>query len=132
MTGSAQTSNGFDTEKTKSFVNRVEEIEREIDSERGSFMAKCKALRDDINDVLEEAKEAGLPRKALRKVLQSRKLERKVEAIREDLESEDQDSFDLIRLALGDLGDLPLGQTVLDKKAAKQKQASANLDELVD
>lgn len=112
------TTNGFDSQKTKSYVDRIENIEAEIASERGKFMARCKELRKDISDVLDEAKSDGIPKKALRAVIKTRAIQAKIENIREDLEGEDQDNYDLIRHAIGDLADLPLGKAALERAAA--------------
>ncbi len=128
----ARTTNGFDAQKTQSFVDRIEALDRQKESERGAFMATCREIEDDKNEILEEAKGAGIPTKALKRVLKTRALERKVEAIRDALEDDEQDTFDLIRQALGDLQDTPLGQAALEKKTAKAKQASADVDALTD
>lgn len=128
--GAAAIGNGkFDPTKTKEFVSRIESLHGDLLSERGSYMQTCKGIRDDIAIVLDEAKEAGIPKKELRKVIKARELERKANEIRDDLESDEQDNFDLIRQALGDLDGTPLGQAALAKPKGKRgrprKQAPA-------
>lgn len=107
-------SNGYDAAKTKSFVSRIENLHAEIATIMGTALNECKTVHADIKLVYDEAKEeAGIPKKALKKVVKARELERKAAAVREDLEAEDQDTFDMIRQALGDLADTPLGQSAM-------------------
>jgi uncharacterized protein (UPF0335 family) len=105
--------NGFDPQTVNSFVARVENRHEELLSERSKYMLACKGVREEIKEILDEAKDAGIPKRALRSVIKVRDLEAKAEKVREELEAEDQESHDQIRLALGDLADLPLGQAVL-------------------
>lgn len=106
-------SNGFDPEKTKSFVERIENLHGDLDKERSAYMLACKGIRGDIKSVLDEAKDAGIPKKELKAVVKTRALAKKLEAIRDDLEGEQQDTYDMIRHAIGDLADTPLGQAAL-------------------
>jgi len=115
MTTPAKT-NGFDPEKTKSYVGRVENLHKDLQTERGKYMATCKAIREDIKVVFAEAKDEGFPNKSLKAVVKARELERKANAQRDDLGDLDlQDKFDMIRHALGDLADTPLGKAATVK-----------------
>jgi hypothetical protein len=78
-------------------------------------MNRARQIRDSIARVLVEAKDAGIPKKEFKLVIRTRALENKLEAIREDLEPDEAETYDAIRTALGDLGDLPLGQAALAK-----------------
>jgi uncharacterized protein (UPF0335 family) len=95
------------------YVERVERLHAEILKERAECMVTCRALRADINEVLQEANEAGIARRSLKAVLKARALEAKADAVREDLEPEDRVGYDDIRVALGDFADTPLGQAAL-------------------
>lgn len=122
----AATTNGYDPDKAKSYVERVENLKAEIRSIKARNAKECQDLQNDIADVLDEAKGDGFPKKELRKVLQTRELERKLEEVREDLEPDEQDRYDLLRFALGDIKDQPVGHQTdlvdaLDRmKAAEQ------------
>lgn len=106
-------SNGYDAEKVKNFIARIESLHADIASEMGTALSRCKDIHADIKIVYDEAKDAaGIPKKALKKVVKARELERKAAQCREDLEGDAQDSYDLIRHALGDLADTPLGEAV--------------------
>lgn len=104
----------YDAEKTQGFVDRIENLHADIATIMSKALNACRAVHGDIKIVYQEAKdEAGIPKKALKKVVQARALEQKARAVREDLEAEDQDDFDRIRQALGDLADTPLGAAAL-------------------
>jgi len=114
-------SNGYDPEKVKNYVDQIESLHADIASIMGAALNECKQVHSDIKLVLDEAKDNdGIPKKALRKVIKARSLERKAAEVREDLEGDDQDSFDLIRHALGDLGDTPLGAAALERAQSRK------------
>lgn len=114
--GSAVRSNGYDPEQVKSFVSRVENLEQEVELLKVDFKEKTIGpLKEDIKQVVEEAEQAGIPKKELKAVLKRRAAHRKAEAIREKLKSYEQTNFDNLRLALGDLSELPLGAAALSK-----------------
>jgi uncharacterized protein (UPF0335 family) len=108
--------NGFNPQTVNSFVARIENLHGEIDSERGKYMAACKGIRAGIKDTLDDAKDSGIPKRALKSVIKARALERKAAAVRDELEAEDQDAHDLLRQALGDLAELPLGRAALGEQ----------------
>jgi uncharacterized protein (UPF0335 family) len=108
--------NGFDSAKVQSYTDRIESLHADIASIMSAAMNECKSVHGDIKLVYDEAKaEAGIPKKALKKVIQVRALERKAEQKREELEGDDLETFDQIRHALGDLADLPLGKAALQR-----------------
>jgi uncharacterized protein (UPF0335 family) len=123
-------SNGYDPQTVKGLISRIEECEAEILREHMTYMGKVKELREDIGEILEEGKSKGIPRKALKLVIKTRKKQAELEAIREDLEGDEQDSYDLLRHALGDLADTELGQQAMARQAEKQKEASDALDKI--
>jgi uncharacterized protein (UPF0335 family) len=104
----------FDPQIVGGYVRRIERLVEEIASERGKYMADCKAIRDEIGDVLDEAKERGVPRRELKAAIKARDLARKIDALRDNFEAEQRETYDQIRTALGDLADLPLGRATLD------------------
>ena len=96
MAEALRDSNGYDGELVKELIGRHEEIESEIESEKGAFMAKCKNLRKGQAEILTEGKARGIPKAALKNVIGARKLQRKLDAIREELDGDDADNFDLL------------------------------------
>ena len=105
--------NGFDPATVSVYVDRIENRHDELLKERSTYMLACKGIRGEIAEILDEAKEKGIPKRALKSVIKARELEAKAEKVRADLEAEDQESHDLLRQALGDLAELPLGKHAL-------------------
>lgn len=112
MTKAAKYS-GHDPDQIKGFVSDIEHCLKQLESERGKYMSRCRSIRDDIKAVIEVAKESGISTRALRSVVKARELERKVDKLRDALEDEHQETYDQIRHCLGDLADTPLGAVVL-------------------
>lgn len=107
--------NGYDPEKTASFVERIENLDGERETAHMEYMSVCKRIAKDKAEVLNEAKDMGFEKKSLKAKIKERALRRKMESVREDLEGETQDNFDLLSKALGEFGDSPLGQAALAK-----------------
>lgn len=110
--------NGFDPAVLNSLVERIEHVEADGETDKGEYLQRCKARKEGIADIIEEGKARGIPPKPFKKALSARKLSRKIEQLRADLgDMVDQESYDQIRLSLGDLADLPLGEAALRDKA---------------
>lgn len=110
---SALRGNGFDKAAATAFVHRVENVHAEIATEKSKFMTRCKELHSDVTAILDEAKGAGIPKKAIRNVVKKHALEAKLEDIRDSLDGDDLDSYDQLLQALGELGGTPLGQAAV-------------------
>lgn len=96
------------------FVGRIENLHADLEKEKSAYMLACKALHQDIKEVLEEAQSKGLPKKPLKAIVKQRALEKKVAACRDDLDDIDHlSAFDIMKASLGDLADLPLGQAAM-------------------
>lgn len=107
----AQHGNGPNPERTKECVERIEALDRERERLHMEYMAECARLARDKGDIYTEAKAAwGLSTRVLKRVVKVRGAERKLEEMRSSLEAEEQETFDQIRFALGDLADTPLGR----------------------
>lgn len=117
--------NGFDTEMSQAYVDRLEAIQQQLDSEKGTYMQRCRELRADMAAVLDEAKEDGLPKKLVKIHVNLRKLEKQKEAMIEALGDDDAETFDLMAEALGDYAKLPLGMAALN--SARQSERADRL-----
>jgi uncharacterized protein (UPF0335 family) len=117
--------NGYDPKTVNSFAARLDGLDAELESERGKYMKRCHELRDDISDILDEAKDKGIPKKAFKAVRKAAKYERKATRAREDLEPDHQDSFDLIKQALGEFADTALGKATLSRATKENTTANA-------
>lgn len=90
--------------KAESFLKRIETLQGEMDSAKGTYMAECKERRGDIKEIYIEAKDAGVPKKALRGLVKKRELQRKADAIPDGFDIDESAAYDSLVEALGDLG----------------------------
>lgn len=109
MAQQAAPTNRISPEVLKGFIGRIENIDKEIASETGSFMSTVRGLRDDKKDVFAEAKDKGIPVKALKAELKLRALDRDKAKVVAGLEEDDRETLEQIQEALGDLASTPLG-----------------------
>src|SRR5688572_6062971 len=105
--------------KAAGYLQRIENLHAQLESERGKYMAACKPIRDDIADIYTEAKDKGVAKKALAGLVKYRELKRKQEAIGDGLDIADQSDYESLVAALGDFGDTELGKAVLETAKAK-------------
>jgi uncharacterized protein (UPF0335 family) len=87
------------------FLQRVENMIKEGESAKGTYMAECKVRREAIKEIYSEAKEAGIPPKSLRGLVKFNELERKQQAIADGLENEEAQIYETLVAALGELGE---------------------------
>jgi uncharacterized protein (UPF0335 family) len=80
MTAAASGGNDI-AAKAAPFLTRIEEIDDELESEKGAYMATCRTLRSKRKDVFGDAKSAGIAVKPLKAVVRRRKLERSIEEL---------------------------------------------------
>lgn len=99
----AASSNGYDANLVKEFVDRRQRIQDEQD-----------ALGEDVKELFKEAKQKGLPVQALRKLIAENRSREKDKSKYDDL----HDQVDALRHALGEFGNTPLGQATLAKAEA--------------
>lgn len=121
MTRILEGKNRASPSEAASFVDKFEELEQQVASERGSFMARCKAIRERQKELLDDAKSQGVAKKLVKSIVAARDHEAKAKALRDELEEEDKKFFVDIRRALGDYADTPLGAA-----AAKREEPPAD------
>ncbi len=92
-----------------SFVDKYEELEAQVATERSKFMLACKRIKDAQKELLDDAKAQGVAKKVVRTIAEIRKLEAKAKAKLDDMEDDDKSFAIDIRKALGDFADSPLG-----------------------
>lgn len=124
--------NGYPATVVKGFVKEIEALDAEREELHMAYMKKCGKLNEQKSDIYDAAKDKGIPRKALRAVVKVRATEAKAEKMRDDLEQDEQDQFDLLRLALGDLEDTELGKAAMARMAARAKEDEKAVDDLAD
>lgn len=109
--------NGYDPQILGAFNQRIESLHADLATEKGESMARCRAIHLDIDEVLKEAKNAGIPKKEFKAVIKKRTLLAKAEAIRADMEGESENTFDQIEIALGKFAETELGAAAVQKAA---------------
>jgi len=90
--------------KAEGYLKRIETLLAEMESAKGTYMAECKERREDIKEIYAEAKDAGVPVKALRGVVKMRALDKKLNAIADGLDEDEAEAYELLCEALGPLG----------------------------
>jgi uncharacterized protein (UPF0335 family) len=81
------------------FLQRIEEIDDELESEKAAHMAACRTLRSRRKDVFGDAKSAGIAVKPLKAVVKRRKLERSIEALPTDFDLDDSAQYSALAAA---------------------------------
>lgn len=104
---------GFDVKILKRLIKACEEEDSMIDEIMVKARQDAQPHVDAIKDYKKEAAEAGIPKAVFSAALRFRKLERKKEAVRERLNEDQQDDYDTVLHALGDLADTPLGKAAM-------------------
>jgi uncharacterized protein (UPF0335 family) len=90
--------------KAENYLKRIENLLGDLDSKRGSYMAECKEVREDIKEIYVEAKDNGVPVKALKGLVRFRQLEKKQRAISAGLDIDESAAYDTLVEQLGELG----------------------------
>ena len=112
--------------KAELFLKRIENLLDELDSLRGKYMNDCKPFHSDIKEVYAEAKEAGVPSRALNGLVKYRKLERDQDKIGDGFDLDEQSAYESLVGALGDFADTALGKAAAEKAKPKEQRADAH------
>lgn len=120
---------GFDQEKVQDYKDQIVACLDQLESLRGSYMADCRAQREKIKAVYDEAKDtAGIPKVAFKHIIKELELVRKLEKMRDDLEADMQETVEGLREVLGDdFAAFGLGAAAVERVA---KKTGASLDSL--
>jgi hypothetical protein len=73
-------------------------------------MNKCRGIRQRMAGDYDTAREKGISKKILKKIIKSRDLERKVAAITGDLEPDEMSEHQMLIETLGEFANTPLGK----------------------
>lgn len=90
--------------KAEGFLKRIETLLAEMESAKGTYMAECKEWREDIKEIYTEAKDGGVPVKALRGVVKARALDKKLKSIGDGFDIDEKAAYETLCEALGPLG----------------------------
>ena len=110
--------NGIDHDAATSFVERIESLNADLASEKSDYMLRCKPIHEAIAQVLDEATEAGIRKRALKVKVKTRQHLRKAAQLESELEDDDRANYQLLDDAIPGLDDLPLGIVALERDRA--------------
>lgn len=91
-------------QSARPFMERIERLHADLESERGKYMAACKVIREDVKVVFQEAKDAGCNVKALRGLIKWRALEKRQDLIESGLDDDEAAVYVRLIETLGALG----------------------------
>lgn len=117
--------NRANADEMASFVDKYEELETELLREKMSYMERCRRIRKQQAELLDDGKTQGLPKNVVKAVVKARDLERKAASIMEELEDDAQQIFKDIREALGDFAELPLGAAAVERENTSDDDRTA-------
>jgi len=96
-------------------VKNIEERYVDLASERGTYMLKCRRIREGMANDYEAAGNRGISKKLLKKIIKERDYERKIDALTADLEPDERSELEMLVEKLGAFADTPLGQAAVAK-----------------
>ena len=117
--------NGYDSEKLNGFLAQIAEVDDELATKKGEYMAACKGPRSRIKDILATAKEADINMRAFREVLAKHRDARAQERRIADLQSRRRQ-----RLRADDGGPRRVRRHPLGKAALDRAKGDSTLDTL--
>ncbi len=94
-------SNQVDKEALFEAVKKIQTVETAMESDKGSYMAKCKDHREAIKEIKQDARDNGVPTKELNAVLKRKKLMDQVEAVVSDMDEDEAELVDQMEFTLG-------------------------------
>lgn len=99
MAKTAEPISKLDGATVKTFLHRIDELFAEMASEQGSYMARCKGIRDDMKEVYADAKNQSVPTRELKKLVAIRRKMAKLYAELQELDTLEQNTLaELMRL----------------------------------
>lgn len=103
---------GIDPDAVKNFSDRLTQLHDDLEETAG-------AIKADIKEVYEEAREAGIKPKLLRMAFKAARDTKKRNAKIDKMDADEKIELELIERALGDFADTPLGQAATGKAGAE-------------
>jgi hypothetical protein len=134
----ANPTNEISAAQVEPFMRKIESFLRDLESERGSYMRRCQGLRSAIEETLDDAKTAGLPKAVMKAAIKTLELQRRINKLRAKLEEDAALEHDMIIAAVEGMEDLPLGiaaverekREAAERKLRRSRKRSAAVDKL--
>jgi uncharacterized protein (UPF0335 family) len=90
--------------KAAGYLERHENIEKEIQSLLGKVKQECRELRGDQREICVEVKDAGIPVRSFKGFVKKRRLEKKIDEIPAGFDIDEAAAYNTLVDALGELG----------------------------
>ncbi len=97
--------NGFKPDQVQNVVNRIMSLKGDIRSVKAANAKRCREIMEDVAEIFDEAKSNGIPKKELKRAIKAVELTQELAALRDELEADEQETFDQLAHALGPLGE---------------------------
>jgi hypothetical protein len=114
--------NEITSQQVDPYVRRIDSYLRDLESEKGRYMNIAKGIRAQMRDVVKDAADAGIPRTAFKEAIETLKLHRKINKIRDELEEDMVEFHDQIITAIEGLEGLPLGDAAIAREKREQSE----------
>jgi hypothetical protein len=111
-------------ESVQSAVEEIEQCHADLLTEKMQSMQRSKRIRAVMADHYASAQNLGIQKKLLRKIVKERDFERKIEALKDDLEQDELSELAMLQEKLGEFANTPLGRSALHA-AGGNAQAAA-------
>lgn len=115
MAKPANTTNDFDPVVVNALLGSIDGFDSDLESERASYMSKCRNIRESISAVYDDAKSKGVPQKELRTLVKIRRKEREAAKLYQELEADQQHVLAMLA-ATEKVADLPLWRAATGHK----------------
>lgn len=127
--------NRASAEEAASFVDKFEDYEAQIASEKSKFMLACKAIRKEQKELLDDAKSQGVEKQVVKGIVKQRSLEAKARAVFDDIEEDETRDFfvDIRRSMPGEaFSTLPLFAAAAEREAREEQEAGPDTAGIVE
>lgn len=115
MAKPANASNQYDPDIVNALLGKIDGFDDDLASEKGSYMSRCRNIRESIKAVYDEAKAHGVPQKELRVLVKIRKHEKASSKLFHELENDQQVNLQMLA-ATEAVADLPLWRSAAARK----------------
>lgn len=116
MAKPANASNQFNPDIVNGLLRKIDGYDADLASEKGSYMSRCRNIRENIKAVFDDGKAQGIPQKELRTLVKIRKHEKASEKLFHELESDQQINLQMLA-ATEKVADLPLWRSAAERKS---------------
>lgn len=120
-----ENTNGPDNADVQGAVQSIEQCYAELASERGVYMQKCKRIREAMASEYDDAVNKGITKKLLKKIVKERDLERKIDALGDDLEPDEVSEIEMLKDKLGEFANTPLGSAAMARAESRAAHTGA-------